>query len=1231
VLAQYQSVNQRATSTANTPFQTYGGEFVAPVNSQQQTGIAGTNAAANEAQPYFDAATGTLANTQANTTGINNAATGLAAASAEQVNPTALTGADINQYLSPYLSDVVGSESALLNQNNQEQQAGQLGTAISSGAFGGDRTGLAAANLEQQQNLANANIYSGLLNTGYNTALSAAQQQQGVGLAAGQANRAALASAGQELSGIGSTTYGEGANTATTLAGLGTGAQTAGLQGANAQIAAGTVQQQTQQAQDTAEYNQFLQQQSYPFQVDQFLANIAEGTGALSGSTTTTTQPGGFFSDERLKHSIKKIGETYDHQPIYSYKMHGDDRTHVGLIAQKVEKKHPEAVGVARGYKIVDYGRATEDAANRGHFYEGGVVPMRRAYAGGGGPYASADVPYDSGGGPYGDGGYLSAVLASQRQMYQQQARDRQIPNQGGVAGHQLAVANGSPTPPQSGESKVTQTVGLGKDAYQGYKYLKPKAASTPGGGVSPSAADAAAEGPATDTAAAQAAQAGAAASAAPAAADAAPAATSAAGAGAGDAAATTAATTAAGVGAEAAVDTGAADAAAALAAEYGLADAVVAAAAAKRGGTIKRPGLAPGGTPYESMGEGTPYATTDGYLAIPDDENSAKLQTAGALKKQPTGLQTALTLGNPNDTSGLVGSMFSNQALATGGVAGRRGYDDGGDVDPNADPDVYSPQGVGRGVINRNPKVNLDYTRDPSSPIPYASPPPNADMGGEHFGVKDPNEPWSASEPPPSWIWKHPSTDAANTDMGGPNFGMSEGPWGGNKPPPAPVAQTGLGGANVTDQDVPTPTSRPVPYTGGVSPSPAPPIDASTPSPISVDKPSWWDKIKGSELAKPENLIPLLTAIGTMGTTPTRSLGVALSAGLLGGTKSYLNTRQQQADIGQTQASTGMTKSETQGQDIQNLAHLQSQYALQGFALQEDPNGPVQGPNGKRYRPVPKGSLIGNGATSPAPQYQYLGKNGVSTAAGEGVRYSTLDEPTKADSQKQIAATYEAGNSAQANMLQIQRWEQSMAANKGILDGGALSELRTKAANLWDTAAQRAGHPEFQISGLPDAQIADKVSRGAAAMSENEHQQRSFGALRAFLASTPNPEMQRQAALPLIADLHTENQMAIDKKNYLDEFDKENQRNYAPIPGNYLARDALQSFDKDYPANNYQGERNKLSTIIQSGGFQKLSSDLQNQRPHETPDDFARRKQKTYEALDKKYGPNFHRYFTGS
>jgi hypothetical protein len=497
VLAQYAAVNSAATQTAQTPFQTYGGSgtsvapdystgntgsFVAPINNQQQTGITATNTAANEAQPYYGAATSTLGDAQAGTTATNQAALGLAGASAEQVNADPLTGAQINQYMSPYLQDVVGSESALLNQNNQQQQAGQLGTAIQSGAFGGDRTGLAAANLEQQQNLANANIYSGLLNTGYNNALSTAQQQQGVNLSAQQANRAALGSAGSELASIGSTQYGEGANTASELASLGSGAQTAGLQGANAQLSAGTVEQQTQQAQDTAQYNQFLQQQSYPFQVDQFLANIAEGTGALSGSTTTTTQPGGFFSDKRLKHDIKRIGKLYDGQEIYSYKMHGDPRTHIGLIAQKVEKKHPDAVGLASGYKTVDYGKATDEAANRGKFYAGGLIPFRQAKAGGGPSIVSP--------------GDMQAILEAQSKMYAPESGGAGVyggaPGAGvyGGAGRvpaanlatpHLVQAEGGVRQPPTGIQNVSNVMGLAGKGNELYREVSKPSARKPG------------------------------------------------------------------------------------------------------------------------------------------------------------------------------------------------------------------------------------------------------------------------------------------------------------------------------------------------------------------------------------------------------------------------------------------------------------------------------------------------------------------------------------------------------------------------------------------------------------------------------------------------------------------------------------------------------------------------------------------------------------------------------
>ena len=897
VLAQYQSVVSSANQTAQKPFQSYtgsgtpisgtgyttdtAGNFVAGLSPEQQAGVGATNTYAQAAQPYYSAAASGLTSAQNATNPANAAALGLAGASAEQVNAQQIGPEQISQFENPYLGQVLGSTSALLNQNNQQQQSGALGTAIQSGAFGGDRTGLAAANLEQQQNLANANIYSGIASNAFNTALGAAQQQQGVNLSAGQANRAALGAAGQEIAGIGSTAYGEGANTASELGALGSGAQAAGLSGAQAQIGAGTLQQQTQQAQDTAQYNQFLQQQSFPYQVGSWLAGISEGTGALSGSTTTTTQPGGFFSDRRLKHDIKKIGKTYDGQHIYSYKMHGDARTHIGLMAQEVEKKHPESVGLARGYKIVDYGSATEAAANRGHFYAGGVVPIRKGLSIGGQPYspqvsagtttttspvaqgrsalvsglasgasptpgtagmgglvgmangtgaAPARMPFADGGysGPYGD---MSSILATQENMYQpNQTKNRNIPAQ--TQNHQLAVASGSPPPRPSGASNVQTSIGLGKDVYQlgnkGYNMYQnhqldsvsnynPTASgfdpdSIPtnlpaptfdaqptglSGASSPVAAPSSglASGADAGAASASAPTAGlaagdAAASAAPVAADAAG--TAAAGAGA-DAAAGAAAGAAGGAAAE-----GGADAAAALAADYLAADAAVAAIAAKRGGKIERAGLDAGGVPYESDVSGQPYSGDMGQIDIPDTANTSKLQTAGPLKKQPTGLQTLMTLGTEQGATNALGGMFSNQALAGGG---RIHKDDGGDVDGTTLPDI-----------------EVDGTRPDDSDLTPAMVTPHEKLG----------------------------LAAANDDV----------------PPPVEQPKKSALGA-VGD---------------------------------------FWAKHK-------TDIIPALEGLAAMGTAPTRHLGVALAAGLGAGAQSYFPTQAQSIQNQQAQFNLDLMK----------------------------------------------------------------------------------------------------------------------------------------------------------------------------------------------------------------------------------------------------------------------------------------------------------------------------------
>ena len=339
-------------------------------------------------------------------------ATGLGLSGANAVNPNALTAQNINQYMSPYLSSVVGTTMANLRQQQAEEQSKILGNQITSGAFGGDRGRIAQANLARQQELATGQTVAGLMNQGYGQALTTAQQQQAQQLAAEQANRAARATTAQQLAAIGQQGFAQGATTAQqkaslgqqafgqgteaakayqglgqglygmgqeygkNVAGLGTQAFDTALKGAQAQIGAGTLEQQTQQAQNTADYNQFLQQQGYPFQVAQFLANIAMGTGALSGSSQqgTTTSPQSFFSDRRLKDDVEKIGKTFDGQDIVRYKYKGEPGTRIGLIAQDVEKHHPDAVGLAGGYRTVDYDKATDDAAKRGHFAGGGLA-----------------------------------------------------------------------------------------------------------------------------------------------------------------------------------------------------------------------------------------------------------------------------------------------------------------------------------------------------------------------------------------------------------------------------------------------------------------------------------------------------------------------------------------------------------------------------------------------------------------------------------------------------------------------------------------------------------------------------------------------------------------------------------------------------------------------------------------------------------------------------------------
>jgi len=283
VQANYDMLSTQAQQVAATPFTPYTGEMVAGLTPSQQAGIQNVNASAAEAQPYYQAGAGLVGS-----------------------SATPFTQDALNQYMSPYINSVAAATQANLNETNAQQQQQLLGNSISQGAFGGDRAGIAQAELARQQGLAAgqtmANVYQG----GYGQALSQFNADQARQLQAGS-----------------------------TLGQLGTGAQTAGLAGGQAQMAAGATQQAVQQAQDVANQQQFQAQQAYPFQTTQYLANLLLGIGGQSGGTALTSQPqgnigsslvGGLLSAGQLFKPFNKGGVVAHDDSMGGAVHEGDDR-----------------------------------------------------------------------------------------------------------------------------------------------------------------------------------------------------------------------------------------------------------------------------------------------------------------------------------------------------------------------------------------------------------------------------------------------------------------------------------------------------------------------------------------------------------------------------------------------------------------------------------------------------------------------------------------------------------------------------------------------------------------------------------------------------------------------------------------------------------------------------------------------------------------------------------------
>ena len=178
----------------------------------------------------------------------------------------------INQYMSPYLQNVMGSTVANINETNAQQQQQLQSNAISRGAFGGDRAGIAQAELARQQNLANNATLANIANTGYNTALGEFNAQNSLNLQRQAANNQFAQAAGANIANIGQIGQGQALNQA------------------NAQYNIGAQQQQQNQAELSTAYQNFLNKQAYPYQQLGWLSGIISGVASGSGGTSSGSQ-----------------------------------------------------------------------------------------------------------------------------------------------------------------------------------------------------------------------------------------------------------------------------------------------------------------------------------------------------------------------------------------------------------------------------------------------------------------------------------------------------------------------------------------------------------------------------------------------------------------------------------------------------------------------------------------------------------------------------------------------------------------------------------------------------------------------------------------------------------------------------------------------------------------------------------------------------------------------------
>lgn len=284
----FERMMKRAEAASNRDYEAYPGQRIAEASGDTEASYQAARNLQNTYLPSFNQAS------QAYTDALNRAGQAVSG-----YDPNVETWNETNRqnYMNPYISDVISQAQQSAQQNFLESQAGRAANAVKSGAFGGSRAALADEAARRTYDSQFQGIMADLLNKGYSNA-----QAQFI------ADRSAKDSANQFAAKLGLEGAQFGLEAGQRMQGLGESAF--GLAGKQAGLLNqyGAQQQDLEQKRLDQEYEKFINQRDYERQNINFLSGALRGVPVSPQSNTITYQPSGTSINQALGLGIAGLG-----------------------------------------------------------------------------------------------------------------------------------------------------------------------------------------------------------------------------------------------------------------------------------------------------------------------------------------------------------------------------------------------------------------------------------------------------------------------------------------------------------------------------------------------------------------------------------------------------------------------------------------------------------------------------------------------------------------------------------------------------------------------------------------------------------------------------------------------------------------------------------------------------------------------------------------------------------